>query len=114
MAALAEDRASVVKAEWTALLARAAWARPAVLVLDNLDVLVGAELEVRAVRLLNRRAEVAQHADSSRQRQLAEHLRALLGAARSGGVAVLATAKSAAGVHPLLGASHVFGLRCSL
>jgi len=50
MASFGEDRVAVVKAEWTSLLEKAAWSSPAIIVLDNLDVLIGVELEVRIMR----------------------------------------------------------------
>ncbi|EJD40467.1 AAA-domain-containing protein [Auricularia subglabra TFB-10046 SS5] len=100
MTAIAEDRVQVVKAEWTSLLERASWSRPSVIILDNLDVLIDAELE---------------HADTSRQRQLAEQFLAVFGSARDlSGVAVIAVAKGTANLHPLLSTSHIFGLHLTL
>ncbi|KZV94281.1 AAA-domain-containing protein, partial [Exidia glandulosa HHB12029] len=98
MSSLAEDRPSVIKDAWRDLLDRSRWSSPAVLVLDNLDVVVGAEVE---------------HADSSRQRHLAELFLSLFKGSK-GGVAVIVTAKGTANLHPLLATSHLFGVHLGL
>ncbi|EMD35794.1 hypothetical protein CERSUDRAFT_115742 [Gelatoporia subvermispora B] len=78
---------------------KAAWHRPAVLVFDNIDKLMGVELE---------------HADSFRARHLAELFLAMYGStARSAapdanGIILLASAESQAALHPSLSSSHMF------
>ncbi|KAJ7497026.1 P-loop containing nucleoside triphosphate hydrolase protein [Mycena latifolia] len=78
---------------------KAVWHRPAVLVLDNLEKLVGAELE---------------HADSFRTRHIAEIFLSLYSssarsfASNSRGVVLIATASSTAALHPLLNSAHIF------
>ncbi|PCH34751.1 AAA-domain-containing protein [Wolfiporia cocos MD-104 SS10] len=78
---------------------KAAWHRPCVLVLDNIDKLMGAELE---------------HADSFRSRHITELFLSLFGSsARSAtpnnsGVVLLAAAESQAALHPSLNSSHIF------
>ncbi|KAJ7690688.1 P-loop containing nucleoside triphosphate hydrolase protein [Mycena rosella] len=78
---------------------KAVWHRPAVLILDNLEKLVGAELE---------------HADSFRTRHIAEIFISLYSssarsfASNSRGVVVLATASSTAALHPLINGAHIF------
>ncbi|KAI0819707.1 AAA-domain-containing protein [Trametes gibbosa] len=78
---------------------KAAWHKPSLLVLDNIDKLMGTELE---------------HADSFHTRHITELFLALYGAsARSAapnasGVVLLAAAESPAALHPLLNSSHIF------
>ncbi|KAF8170325.1 P-loop containing nucleoside triphosphate hydrolase protein [Mycena galopus ATCC 62051] len=78
---------------------KASWHRPAVLILDNLEKLVGVELE---------------HADSFRTRHITELFVSLYSASarsaapNSRGVVLLATASSAAALHPILNGAHVF------
>ncbi|KAJ7745492.1 P-loop containing nucleoside triphosphate hydrolase protein [Mycena maculata] len=78
---------------------KAAWHRPAVLILDNLEKLVGVEVE---------------HADSFRTRHITEIFLALYSksarsvAANSRGVVLLATASSTAALHPLVNGAHIF------
>ncbi|KAJ3562418.1 hypothetical protein NP233_g9586 [Leucocoprinus birnbaumii] len=78
---------------------KAAWHKPSVIVLDNLDRLLSAEVE---------------HADSFRSRQLTElFLSIYSSAARSAavncyGIIMLATATSTASIHPLLNSMHLF------
>ncbi|KAJ7923237.1 P-loop containing nucleoside triphosphate hydrolase protein [Mycena leptocephala] len=72
---------------------KAAWHRPAILILDNLEKLVGVELE---------------HADSFRTRHITEIFISLYSssarsaAPNSRGVVLLATASSTAALHPLI------------
>ncbi|KAI0665466.1 AAA-domain-containing protein [Trametes maxima] len=78
---------------------KAAWHKPSLLVLDNIDKLMGTELE---------------HADSFQTRHITEVFLSLYGSsARSGapnasGIVLLAAAESPAALHPLLNASHIF------
>ncbi|XP_006460876.1 hypothetical protein AGABI2DRAFT_150706 [Agaricus bisporus var. bisporus H97] len=77
----------------------AAWHRPSVIVLDNLDALLAVEVE---------------HADSFRSRQLTEvFLSIYSSAARTAavncrGIIMIATAVSTAALHPLLNTTHLF------
>ncbi|EKM80755.1 hypothetical protein AGABI1DRAFT_105706 [Agaricus bisporus var. burnettii JB137-S8] len=77
----------------------AAWHRPSVIVLDNLDALLAVEVE---------------HADSFRSRQLTEvFLSIYSSAARTAavncrGIIMIATAVSTATLHPLLNTTHLF------
>ncbi|OCH84801.1 AAA-domain-containing protein [Obba rivulosa] len=78
---------------------KAAWHRPTILVFDNIDKIMGTELE---------------HADSFRARHLAELFLAIYGSAtrsaapNANGVVLLASAESQAALHPLLNSSHLF------
>ncbi|KAJ7128978.1 P-loop containing nucleoside triphosphate hydrolase protein [Mycena crocata] len=78
---------------------KAVWHRPAILILDNLEKLVGAELE---------------HADSFRTRQITELFISLYSSSahsivsNSRGVVLLATASSTAALHPLVNSAHIF------
>ncbi|KAJ6593606.1 P-loop containing nucleoside triphosphate hydrolase protein [Mycena capillaripes] len=78
---------------------KAAWHRPSILILDNLEKLVGVELE---------------HADSFRTRHITEIFISLYSssarsaAPNSRGVVLLATASSTAALHPLINGAHIF------
>ncbi|KAH9946561.1 AAA-domain-containing protein [Amylocystis lapponica] len=78
---------------------KATWHRPCVLVLDNIEKLMGAELE---------------HADSFRSRHIAELFLSVFGpssrsvAPNSNGVVLLAGAESQAALHPSLNSAHIF------
>ncbi|KAG6920030.1 hypothetical protein DXG01_010098 [Tephrocybe rancida] len=78
---------------------KAMWHKPSILILDNLDKLVGAELE---------------HADSFRTRHITELFLSIYSsssraaAPNTRGIVLLATATSSASLHPLVNASHVF------
>ncbi|GBE85761.1 Peroxisome biosynthesis protein [Sparassis crispa] len=78
---------------------KASWHRPSVLVFDNVDKLMGAELE---------------HADSFRSRHITEIFLAIYGpsarsaAPNANGVVLLAAAESQAALHPLLNSAHAF------
>ncbi|EAU91532.2 peroxisome biogenesis factor 1 [Coprinopsis cinerea okayama7 len=95
----AESPIANVKALFTYWFDRVSWHRPGVLVLDNLDKLLGAEVE---------------HADSFRSRLLTEvFLRTFSSGSRlaplnAKGIVVIATASSVAGLHPRLNSSHIF------
>ncbi|KZP11758.1 AAA-domain-containing protein [Athelia psychrophila] len=79
--------------------AKAAWHRPSVIVFDNVDKLMGVELE---------------HADSFRTRHVTELFVALYSAAarsaapNARGIVVVGTAQGQASLHPLLSSAHVF------
>ncbi|KAH9895808.1 AAA-domain-containing protein [Cubamyces lactineus] len=78
---------------------KAAWHKPSLLVLDNMDKLMGTELE---------------HADSFHTRHITELFLSIFGssarsaAPNANGVVLLAAAESQAALHPLLNASHIF------
>ncbi|CCL98466.1 uncharacterized protein FIBRA_00464 [Fibroporia radiculosa] len=80
-------------------MVKATWHRPSVLVFDNIDKLMGAELE---------------HADSFRSRHITELFLAIYGpsarsaAPNANGVVLLSAAESQASLHPLLNSSHIF------
>ncbi|PIL32676.1 transporter [Ganoderma sinense ZZ0214-1] len=78
---------------------KASWHKPSILVLDNIDKLMGTELE---------------HADSFHTRHITELFLGLYGsssratAPNASGVVLLAAAESQASLHPLLNSSHLF------
>ncbi|KAF4598456.1 Peroxisome biosynthesis protein pex1 [Pleurotus pulmonarius] len=78
---------------------KAAWHKPSLLIMDNLDKILSAELE---------------HADSFRSRHLTElFLHQYSGASRMAtsnfrGIVLIATASSSTDLHPLISKSHVF------
>ncbi|KAJ7209658.1 P-loop containing nucleoside triphosphate hydrolase protein, partial [Mycena pura] len=78
---------------------KAVWHRPSILILDNLEKLVGAEVE---------------HTDSFRTRQITELFIYLYSSSArsfapdSRGVVLLATASSTANLHPLINSTHIF------
>ncbi|KZT66890.1 AAA-domain-containing protein [Daedalea quercina L-15889] len=80
-------------------IAKAAWHRPCVLVVDNIDKLMSAELE---------------HADSFRGRHITELFLSTFGsssrtaAPNANGIVLLAAAESQAALHPSLNSSHLF------
>jgi peroxin-1 len=93
------------------------WHRPSVLVLDNLEKLLGAELEVMAHSahtffVLTRDGK---HADSFRTRHLTETFLSIFSSTSAhelapdlSGIFLIATAESQAVLHPLLNATHLF------
>ncbi|KAF7362140.1 putative peroxisomal biogenesis AAA ATPase pex1 [Mycena venus] len=89
----------MIKALLTHWAKKASWHRPAILILDNLEKLVGVEME---------------HADSFRTRHITEIFISLYSAAarsaapNSRGVVLLATASSTAALHPLVNGAHIF------
>ncbi|KAF8070403.1 P-loop containing nucleoside triphosphate hydrolase protein [Lyophyllum atratum] len=95
----AEQPISTIKSLLRYWFDKAAWHKPSILILDNVDKLLGAEVE---------------HADSFRTRQIVELFLSLYSSsARTGmpnsrGILLLATATSTAALHPLVNASHVF------
>ncbi|KAJ6603141.1 P-loop containing nucleoside triphosphate hydrolase protein [Mycena sp. CBHHK59/15] len=78
---------------------KAAWHRPTILILDNLEKLVGVELE---------------HADSFRTRHITEIFLSIYSssarsvAPNSRGIILVATASSTASLHPLVNSAHIF------
>ncbi|KDQ13914.1 hypothetical protein BOTBODRAFT_175049 [Botryobasidium botryosum FD-172 SS1] len=100
LAKYAEEREAAIKQQFQKWLDLALWHRPSILVLDNLDRVVGAEVE---------------HANSSRQRQLAEHFISVLSSRHDvRGVVMLATCQSQTALHPLLSTVHTFATRVTL
>ncbi|KAF9510428.1 hypothetical protein BS47DRAFT_1347980 [Hydnum rufescens UP504] len=100
LAKLADERVAAVKALFDRWLDIASWHKPSILVLDNLDRVVGPEVE---------------HADSSRQRQLAEHFLSSFSPARAvRGVILIATCQNQSTLHPLLASAHIFSERVTL
>ncbi|KAI5828762.1 AAA-domain-containing protein [Schizophyllum commune Tattone D] len=96
---ISEKPVSAVKAQFDYWIDKAMWHRPTILILDDLDKLLGAELE---------------HASSFRTRHIVElFLSRFAPAARSAplnsrGILLIATASSTAALHPLLMQSQVF------
>lgn len=81
-------------------LDKAMWHQPSVLIFDNLEKLLGTELE---------------HTDSFRTRQLTEIFLSTFSSASAhdlapdlSNIVLIATAESQSNLHPLLGASHLF------
>ncbi|CDO70672.1 hypothetical protein BN946_scf184761.g10 [Trametes cinnabarina] len=78
---------------------KAIWHKPSLLVLDNIDKLMGTELE---------------HADSFHTRHITEVFLGIYGssarsaAPNASGVVIIAAAESQAALHPLLNSSHIF------
>ncbi|CEL56526.1 Peroxisome biosynthesis protein PAS1 OS=Komagataella pastoris GN=PEX1 PE=3 SV=1 [Rhizoctonia solani AG-1 IB] len=99
LAQLADQHTSVLRDKFKTWRTVAAWRQPSVLVLDNLDKVVSAEVE---------------HADSSRARHLAEHFLDIFVESPAPGVALLATCQGPTALHPLLTTSHVFSHKVQL
>lgn len=90
-----DARVNSIKETMTKWIDDARRKSPCVLVLDNLDLILGPENELSA---------------SSNPAILAEHFSNLFSAsALPAGVLVLATATGSAGLHPLLTSKHIFG-----
>ncbi|TFY82022.1 hypothetical protein EWM64_g1986 [Hericium alpestre] len=94
-----EKPISTIQQQFRYWLDKALWHRPSVLLFDNMDKLLSAEVE---------------HADSSRTRHLANLFVSLFSSMAhdisrdTTGVIMLATAESLAALHPLLNTLHVF------
>ncbi|CAE7230329.1 unnamed protein product [Rhizoctonia solani] len=99
LAQMADQHTSVLRDKFKIWRAVAAWRQPSVLVLDNLDKVVSAEVE---------------HADSSRARHLAEHFLDVFAESPAPGVALLATCQGPSALHPLLTSSHIFSHKVQL
>ncbi|KAI0739475.1 AAA-domain-containing protein [Daedaleopsis nitida] len=88
-----------VRSQMKYWMEKASWHKPSLLVLDNIDKLLGTELE---------------HAESFHTRHITELFLALFGyssrsaAPNTSGVVLLAAAESQAALHPLLNSSHLF------
>jgi len=96
----AEKPVQSLRSQFHFWLDKAMWHRPSVLVFDNLDKLLGPELE---------------HADSFRTRHLSEIFLSIFSSASAhelapdpSGIILIATAESQSSLHPLLSASHLF------
>ncbi|KAJ3508041.1 hypothetical protein NLJ89_g5972 [Agrocybe chaxingu] len=96
---LSDQPVSAVKAQFNYWFDKCAWHRPSVLVLDNLDKLLGAEVE---------------HADSFRSRHLTEMFLSIFSsnartaALNTRGILLVATADSTASIHSFLNSAHIF------
>lgn len=89
-----EERVPVLRARFSEWLNEAAWKAPSLLVLDNIDRIIPAEVE---------------HVDSQRSRQLAEALVARVReCVKDYEVFVLATAQNSTSIHSLLNSSHLW------
>ncbi|SPO27929.1 probable PEX1 - peroxisomal assembly protein -peroxin [Ustilago trichophora] len=89
-----EERVPVLRARFSEWLNEAAWKAPSLLILDNVDRIIPAEME---------------HVDSQRSRQLAEAFVARVrDCVKSFGVFVVATAQGSTSVHSLLNSSHLW------
>lgn len=89
-----EERVPVLRARFTEWLNEAAWKAPSLLILDNIDRVIPAEME---------------HVDSQRSRQLAEAFVARVrDCVKSFGVFVVATAQANTSIHSLLNSSHLW------
>lgn len=95
-----EKPVQTLRTQFQYWLDKAMWHRPSVLVFDNLEKLLGTELE---------------HADSFRTRHLTETFLSIFSSAAAhelapdlSGIVLLATAESQAALHPLLSATHLF------
>ncbi|KAF9495315.1 AAA-domain-containing protein [Pleurotus eryngii] len=94
-----EKPIATLKALFRHAYEKAAWHKPSILIMDNLDKILSAELE---------------HADSFRSRHLTElFLHQYSAASRMAtpnfrGIVLIATASSATGLHPLISKSHIF------
>ncbi|KAG8685892.1 Peroxisome biosynthesis protein pex1, partial [Ceratobasidium sp. 395] len=108
LAQMADEHTSALRSKFKTWKAVAAWRQPSVLVLDNLDKVVSAEVE-RLIYIVSK-----QHTDSARARHLAEHFLDVFAASPAQGVAILASCASPSALHPLLASSHVFSCKVQL
>ncbi|KAF5321496.1 hypothetical protein D9619_001501 [Psilocybe cf. subviscida] len=96
---LLEQNIAAVTAQFNFWFDTCTWHRPSVLILDNFDKLLSAEVE---------------HADSFRSRHLTEAFlnifscNARTASLNSRGIVLLATADSTASLHPFINSSHLF------
>ncbi|KAI9441226.1 AAA-domain-containing protein [Lactarius indigo] len=95
-----EKPVQTLRTQFQYWLDKAMWHRPSVLIFDNLEKLLGTELE---------------HADSFRTRHLTETFLSIFSSAAAhelapdlSGIVLLATAESQAALHPLLSTTHLF------
>ncbi|KAI9465701.1 AAA-domain-containing protein [Lactarius psammicola] len=95
-----EKPVQTLRTQFQYWLDKAMWHRPSVLIFDNIEKLLGTELE---------------HADSFRTRHLTETFLSIFSSAAAhelapdlSGIVLLATAESQAALHPLLSSTHLF------
>ncbi|SNX86268.1 probable PEX1 - peroxisomal assembly protein -peroxin [Melanopsichium pennsylvanicum] len=89
-----EERVPVLRARFSEWLNEAAWKAPSLLILDNIDRIIPAELE---------------HVDSQRSRQLAEaFVSRVRDTIKSFGVFIVATAQGGTSLNGLLNSSHLW------
>ena len=115
-AKLSEQPIPSVKAQFNFWFDKCAWHRPSILILDNLDKLLSAEVEVvlgfqESFMIM---IFVFQHADSFHSRHLTELFLTIFSSGartaclNSRGIILLATAGSTASLHPLINSFHIF------
>ncbi|KAG8742324.1 Peroxisome biosynthesis protein pex1 [Ceratobasidium sp. 414] len=120
LAQMADEHTPALRSKFKTWKAVAAWRQPCVLVLDNLDKVVSAEVEVRISALTTyNRTDIEplaskKHTDSARARHLAEHFLDVFAASPARDVAILASCASPSALHPLLASSHVFACKVQL
>ncbi|ELU42144.1 cell polarity protein [Rhizoctonia solani AG-1 IA] len=95
LAQMADQHTSLLRDKFKIWRAVAAWRQPSVLVLDNLDKVVSAEVEVCFLCPIPERTDVFAESPAP-------------------GVALLATCQGPAALHPLLTTSHVFSHKVQL
>ena len=89
-----DERVPVLRARFSEWLNEAAWKAPSLLILDNVDRIIPAEME---------------HVDSQRSRQLAEAFVARVrDCVKNFNVFVVATAQGSTSIHSLLNSSHLW------
>lgn len=116
----ADERMPALKGRLRDWFDEACWHAPTVLVLDNLDRMIAAEVEVRALASLRRSPcahQIAhvQHADSFPAVHLANTFLSLANSALSTRPIILvATAQATTSLHPLLSSTHLLGETISL
>jgi peroxin-1 len=112
-----EKPVQTLRTQFQYWLDKAMWHRPSVLVFDNLEKLLGTELEVSRsfYPYLAVLTYDDKHADSFRTRHLTETFLSIFSSAAAhelapdlSGIVLLATAESQATLHPLLSATHLF------
>lgn len=111
----ADQPIPVVKTLFRHWFNKAAWHRPSILVFDNLDKLLSAESEVNVLSGDRpQAADSTQHADSFRTRHVTEIFVSMYSSSartttqNTRGILLLATATSAAAIHPLVNSVHIF------
>ena len=112
-----EKPVQTLRAQFQYWLDKALWHRPSILVFDNLEKLLGTELEVfhSCYPCLAALTYNNKHADSFRTRHLTETFLSIFSSAAMheiapdlSGIVLLATAESQATLHPLLSTTHLF------
>ncbi len=112
-----EKPVQTLRTQFQYWLDKALWHRPSVLIFDNLEKLLGAELEV-FLSFYHNLAVLTyddKHADSFRTRHITETFLSIFSSAAAhelasdlSGLILLATAESQASLHPLLSTTHLF------